>query len=472
MTTHGKNHTGIPLGMRTWAVGTLAYSFAGLVVLFGWLLFGDFAWNVRERVVSTLAQLMLKAGGASDTIVGVLVASLPAAFGMLLAPVIGYRSDRFRSRFGRRIPFLLVSTPVAAVSMAGLAFAPLAGEWLHRAMGQHSPGLGVCFLTCFSGCWIAFEVAAITGNNLFLALLNDVVPREVLGRFFGLFRIVSLAVAVGFNYFLVGKAENHLVEMFLAVALVYGVGFSLMCFRVKEGDYPPVSTEEKHEGFWISVRRYFRECFTHPFYLWLFGAIAVAMVAFAPFNTFSIFYSQSVKLSMDDYGKTMAFSFVASALLAYPVGSLADRIHPLRVAIASLVLYVPLCVWGAIWMTTPTTFVVGLVGHVIISGLFFTGTASLGQRLFPTIKFAQFASASQLAIGVLTMLVPPFMGAVLDWNGHAYRLTLIAGAVIAIIATAVFFVVLRFYNSLGGDASYCPPGENTSLKAQFPSKSP
>ncbi len=447
-----------------WKVGTLTYSISGLVVLFTWLLMGDFAWNARERTVIPLAQIMLKGGGASDALVGLLVGSFPAAMGMLISPIIGYRSDRHRSKLGRRIPFLLISTPLAAASMVGLAFSPAAGEWLHQILGALSPGRPGCFLVLFSLCWVAFEIAAITGNNLFLALINDVVPRAMLGRFFGLFRIVSLGVGIGFNFFLMGKAESHLLQMFLALAGIYGLGFGLMCLRVKEGAYPQPPEKTRRVGFFTAVKQYFRECFYHPYYRWLFGVSALAIVAFAPVNTFSIFYAKSVGMGLDDYGKALAIGFVLSLIVSYPVGVLADRVHPLRIAIGSLFLYIPLCFWGALFAKTPGTFAFGFVAHVVVTGLYFTGTASIGQRLFPKETFAQFASAAQIILGLLTMLVPPAMGVLLDKTGHRYPLTFLAGGILSVVASAGFFVLLAYFKRLGGDQRYSPPiiGESTN----------
>jgi hypothetical protein len=43
---------------KTWAVGTLTYTAGGLAVLFLWLLFGDFAWNIKQRAVDPVAQLL------------------------------------------------------------------------------------------------------------------------------------------------------------------------------------------------------------------------------------------------------------------------------------------------------------------------------------------------------------------------------------------------------------------------------
>ena len=37
---------------KLWRVGTLTYAFGGLVILFSWLLWGDFAWSMRDRAVA------------------------------------------------------------------------------------------------------------------------------------------------------------------------------------------------------------------------------------------------------------------------------------------------------------------------------------------------------------------------------------------------------------------------------------
>jgi hypothetical protein len=106
---------------KLWHAGTLTYTSGGLVVLFSWLLWGDFAWSMRERAVYPVVQLLVKRFGASDAVLAVLLSSLPSAMGALLSPIVSCRSDRHRGRWGRRIPYILVATPMAALFMVGLA---------------------------------------------------------------------------------------------------------------------------------------------------------------------------------------------------------------------------------------------------------------------------------------------------------------------------------------------------------------
>ena len=161
-------------GGKLWRVGTLVYTTGGLIVLFIWLLGGDFAWAIKDRSASQMVLLMLKKFEASDFLAGLLVGSLPPAIAIILGPIISYKSDRHRGRWGRRIPFLLIPTPIAVISMAGLAFSPMIGTHLHEILGARSPGANTLVLLSFAVFWMLFDFASITANSIFGALINDV----------------------------------------------------------------------------------------------------------------------------------------------------------------------------------------------------------------------------------------------------------------------------------------------------------
>ncbi len=86
-----------------------------------------------------------------------------------------------------------------------------------------------------------------------------------------------------------------------------------------------------------------------------------------------------------------------------------------------------------------------------------TVIASLGQRLYPKMMFAQFASAWGLMFGVGYILTTPLMGLVLDASGHDYRLTFLAAGSIAALGVAAFVVSYKRFLRLGGHESYVPP---------------
>lgn len=431
-----------PEGTVPLRAGTLVYTRRRLGALFAWLLWGDFAWQLKERAAVPVAQLMLKQFGASDFLLSLLVGSLPAALGMVVGPAVGVRSDRYRGRRGRRIPFLLFSTPFVVAGMVGLAFAPQLGAALDTLLGAGSPGPVVCRLIAFGAAWSLFEIFTIIANAVFGGLINDVVPASLIGRFFGLFRAVSLVAGVVFNYWLIGHAEENFQIIFLGIALLYGAGFTLMCLAVKEGEYPPPPPRAAG-GRFAALAAYLRECFANRFYLWVFIALMLGNLAGGPVNSFSVLYAKSIGMDMIAYGRLLVATYVVSFILSFGLGWLADRFHPLRVGMAALALYAAVMLWGGFAATDATRFAIAFVAHGILIGAFFTGTASLGQRLFPASKFAQFASASGIVSAFGYMVLPPAIGLALDRTGHVYRHTFTASGVLAVLGLAAFVMVYR-----------------------------
>jgi MFS family permease len=443
---------------KVWTVGTLTYASGGLVILFCWLLAGDFAWAMKERSVVWVVQLLIRKFEASDMMAGLLIGTLPQVLALVLTPIVSYRSDRHRGRWGRRIPFLIIPTPVAALSMVGLAFSPAMGTWLHHALGGSSPGENPSILIVFGLFWAIFEVATIIANSVFFGLINDVVPKEVLGRFYGLFRAIGLIVAMVFNFWIFGKAETHYTAIFIGIGVLYGVGFTTMCFKVKEGSYPPPPPQPDRAGGLVpAVRTYFRECFRIGYYRWIYASISLSWMAIMAINLFNLFFAKSVNMSMDIYGKYLAATFLISFLLSYLLGVLADRFHPLRLSLVTMALFAAVTLAGGIFVTDATSFGVALIAYGVCSGAWQTSAASLALRLFPQARFAQFESARALVSSLGVMLVGPVLGRVLDFTGHNYRLAYIVGGTFALLALLTGLVVHAKFMKLGGPVHYVPP---------------
>ena len=457
---------------KVWSVGTLTYTTAGLVVLFCWLLWGDFAWSMKERSVSQVLQVLLKNFKASDTFAGVLMGSLPALIGLFLVPVISYRSDRHRGRWGRRLPYLFITTPIAALAMVGMAFGPKLGAWTHNALGPHSHGLNPSIVFYFSLFWTLFEFATIAANAVFNALINDVVPQAVIGRFFGLFRALSLIAGMIFFFWLMGIAGTQYIWIFAGIGALYAVGFTMMCLKVREGQYPPPPPVDEERGptlrFFAAAMQYFRYCFSKPYYLWVFVALTVANLAFVPVNLFSVRYAINLEMDMGGwavtghgylglgYGGLIAISYFISLVLSYFLGVLADRFHPLRMGMFSLLIYAGAMLWGGLYARDTHIFAIAFVGHTVLSGTFFTTTASLGQRLYPRVTFAQIASAGGLVNSIANMVIGPAIGTLLD-RSHIYRYTFLASCAIAIAGLLTLVVVHVYFMKLGGPKGYVPP---------------
>jgi MFS family permease len=448
-----------PSPRQLWTVGTLSYTAGGLVILFCWLLAGDAAWSMKERSVMWVVQLLIKKFEASDLVAGLLIGTLPQALALVLTPIIGYRSDRHRGRWGRRIPFLLIPTPIAALSMLGLAYSPALGEFLHGVLGARSPGLNPSILIVFGVFWTIFEVATVVANAVFYGLINDVVPKELLGRFYGLFRGVGLMVAIAFNFWLFGKAETHYTAIFIGIGILYGAGFTAMCLKVKEGGYPPPPSEPpgRAGGFAPALVTYFRECFSRSYYVWIYVTITFSWMALHLINLNNLFFARSVGMPMDTYGKYLSATFVISFCLSYLLGIFADRFHPLRLGLVLMGIYAAVVMAGGLFADTAARFGIALISYGVFSGSWQTATASLTLRLFPKSRFAQIDSARGLVQSFGLMLIAPAMGLYLDRTGHHYQHVYITSAILALLALGSGLVVYRQFKRFGGERAYVAP---------------
>ncbi|MBI5382979.1 MAG: MFS transporter [Opitutae bacterium] len=446
-------------GAKRWQTGTLTYSAGGLALLFLWLLWGDFGYYLKERSVPPTLQMLLKQYQVSDMVIGLLIVSLPQAITIGLAPVMSYYSDRHRGRWGRRIPFLFVPTPIAFCSMIGLAFSPDLGRWLHQAVQITRWTENITIVIVFACFWTVFELCTITCNSAFFGLINDVVPQAIISRFFAMFRVFSLGAGMLFNFYLFGNAETHYAAIFIGIGALYFFSFSLMCFKVKEGQYPPPPPRpaQRAGGAFDAIRTYFRDCFSNSYYVWIFLSFAFVWMATTPFNLFYIYFAKTVKMDMATLGKYATLQLFLSLLQAYPVGWLADKFHPLRVTIAGLCLYLTSSLLAFFLVRDAATFGFFFVFYGTITGFWLTASQPIGSKLFPKLKFASFDGARIACYSLGMMISGPLCGYLLDLFGNPYRYIYLWAAGFSFLALICTVIVYRRFKAYGGLQNYVPP---------------
>jgi Na+/melibiose symporter-like transporter len=291
-----------------WSIGSLTYTKVSLLVLFALLLLGDFGWMMRERSVVPLGQILLNKFEPSSFVTSLLFGSIPAVITIIVWPIVSVWSDRHRGQHGRRIPFLFWTTPVVTAAMVGLAFSPAIATGLWNLVG----GIGelkLWVIGVFSVFWILFEVFALVTNNIFVALVNDTVPRAVINRFFAMFRMVSLGAGIYFNASLLSKADTHFTALFLGIAAVYCASFLVMCRFVREGTYPEPPPRESG-GIFTKTKQYLVECTRVPFFRMVFVTMALAGLTFMPVNIFSLFAAKSYGIETGVYGNSLAITYL------------------------------------------------------------------------------------------------------------------------------------------------------------------
>jgi len=460
-------------------VGTLRYTHAGLISLFFWLLWGDFVFILMESVMPSIVPLKLHALGASDLLLGLTVISIPRAMDFIVNPIVGYMSDRTRTRWGRRRPYLLLATPIVTVTLLMMAYSPELTRWAsHHTPSTMSPaklGIGVIAILM-----VLFQFANMFINSIYYYYFNDVVPHGFLARFISLFRVVGMLAGTIYGYYIYGKGETNSREILLWTALAYLIVFGGMCLVVKEGEYPPPprTVDGKH-GIVSGIRTFAAECFTKRIYWYFFLVNTCWAVAMSCTSTYAPFYAAANGVSLNGLGKLGAVNNLLVALLLYPMGMLADRKHPLNVNY-----------WGAVIIVcvTPLQLIFlyrGLPPHIL--PLLFFGLCGLGSvlqavyaaselpmymKILPQELYGQFCSANSMVRAVALIAGAPAAGFFLDAmrrfdkspNDHynycpAWILFFMVGC------TFFLYLLRREWKQLGGPKGYAPPRIPTDVPA-------
>ena len=290
---------------------------------------------------------------------GLIMGTIPSMLNTVLNPIISFKSDRHRSRWGRRIPFIVATMPFLVACLIGVAYGDQIGFWFRdqfpSVLGHYSPNtIALVTLGVFMTLFAFFNVFV---NSVFWYLFNDVVPEALIGRFISWFRVILFFKGILWSLYIFPFAESHFTEIMMAAALLYFLGFGAMCLFVKEGEYPapPPYVGGKH-GALAAMKTYGTECsgLAHYWYLFLMGA-SIAMVWST--GMFTIFYNKTIGLDLVAIGQIGAIGSVAG-LIAIPIsGWLSDRYHPIRVVIWAFALQIivatPLASIWLFWQPSP-----------------------------------------------------------------------------------------------------------------------
>jgi len=442
---------------KIYRVGTLTYTVRGVAVLLLWLLWGDFAFCLFESVLGRFFSIYLKDLHASNALIGVMSGTFPGLANLFFLPGISQWSDRTRSRFGRRIPFLYVTAPLTVLSLLAIGFAPEIAAWLF----PH--GFGRFSATRFTLVLLCFFVASYHLWNMMLVssynwLLRDVVPEVLMARFLSWFRIVSMGSSFLFLWFLFPVTASHRHAVFLCVALFYLAAFMAMCLNVKEGVHPLAPTPEERPGLLKSYAFYFRECLALPIYRNFFIVYVLTILGINCTDLFfSLFARDVLRLDMGEMGKVFACGYAVSAVIYVPMGWLCDRFSSLRVILGALIGFVTVAALACFLVHNRQTLLVYTVAIAIPSVGWALGWMTTGMKLFPEKKFGQFFSALNV-FGCGSLIVGPYLfGKGMDLFHSDYRMAFLGSAVLYAAAIYPMALVYRDWKRCGGPVRYIPP---------------
>jgi len=402
--------------------------------VFAWLLGADMVFTLIDVIEPRILPILLKSHGATDTQIGTIIGVFNAVLQLIIMPPLGYRSDRLRTKWGRRIPILFWVTPFVTLFLALTPFSPEIAAWLSgvpfaRDWVHLLPVAPVILV--FGVLVLLYRTVQTATNVTYFGLVRDVVPDSHMGRFLSLFRVFGAAGNAVILYWLLGLTETHSKHIFVGIAVLNFVGFMLLCRFVREGEYPPVPPNPAGAGagraarFWGAATTFVRESYRHPVYLWFYFIRICLYGVQLGLTTFAVFFPQrELGLSLKEIGHISSYPQWVFMVIAFPIGWLVDRRGAIPVLRWGLVTITVGYLYTFLFTTDRTGFLAGSMVFGVSFWIVMMAQLKLTADVFHPQRYSQLAGANTIVQSIAVAAIFSYgVGKLLDaLQGWSYTL--------------------------------------------------
>ena len=361
---------------------------------------------------------------------------------MISDPVVGYLSDKFDSRWGRRIPFIAVGTIPLAITTVAFFYPPMGSE---RSAFIYLAVVGSLFFTFYT-------IVAAPYNALIPEIGSTSDERLNLSTWQSVFRLVYSAIAmilpgVLIKYLGHGDTLVGIRGMVIVLSIICVLGLYVTVFFVKEKKYSrPVDQigDIKYILKEILKDKSFRN--------YLLGLLFF----FIGFNSLRAIMNYYIEDIMG-YGKGMitlasALLFGVSALFFYPVNKVSRKYGYRKIMLVSLIILVilTLCL-ASLGKILPVKFglvLFGLLGVPIAGAAFIFPPAMMSDisekistRINNRIEGVCFGIQGfflKMAFLVSIVVLPLML--VLNGSGEVTKFGIYSSAIFSAISFVISFI--------------------------------
>jgi MFS family permease len=308
------------------------------------------------------------------TFAGLIVASL-------WQPLVGVISDRTVTRWGRRLPFMVLGTPLAIGAMYVIALAP-------------NFGLVVVGL-------LSYQAAANTVQGPWQALIPDLVPTHQRGLASGMKAAFDiLAFILGRQISAVLVAEGHVSGAIAVATGAYLIALTLTLFAARDERSIPPATPQGGVARTLP-RAFIVRWRSHPAFVAWFINRFTFWAGFVALSTFVLFFMIDVvglpePEAQRFVGQMSAVLGLSLLLVTLPSGWLADRLgrRPL-VAASGLIAAAGTAL--VLILRTPGAIIVagGVIG--LAAGTFLSANWALITDIVPETEAARYLGLANIA---------------------------------------------------------------------------
>lgn len=383
-------------------------------------------WNFYDSQVPP----MLREHIGSAAVVG-FVMGMDNLLGIFIQPWMANRSDRTRTRWGRRVPYLAVGMPTAAV--------------LFILLPHTSASLPLLIVVL-----VAFALVSNSFKPIGEALVPDFVAPERRSRANAAVKIASAITVIVAALVSMLLVDEHPKLAFTVVAAITLVAVTVLCLSINErsssGYQAAVAEDSDVEQSAVGAARVRdtvieilrdtdRSRFLLIIAIFTFGcAWAASRSLVTPYGM------ETLDLSRGEAGGLTLPSGVAFLLAAFPTALLAERIGRLRAMVGGMSVFVIGMLVGVV-LQTPTGTVVAFCIAAAGASAFLVNAVVVLWNLAPSARvFGTYAALYAIGWQAGAFAGPAIVGGMVDIAGWPTMLF-----DVAVLAALAIVIVLRVH---------------------------
>jgi MFS family permease len=407
--------------------------------------FGLFSVQLAWVIYNTYVPIFLQAGdpafdahlsvqtrgfGLSATVTGLIMA-LDNVAAFFIQPIMGPISDRTKTRFGRRMPYIIILAPIAVLAFALI---PLAPQMIPAEFNGQMTELGGLFVFFIAALGVMLVAMALFRTPLF-ALMPDLIPSSLRSQANG---VINLMGGVGGILAFIGGGALYSIYRplpFWAGGLITLLAVGFLFWKIKEPKELVESAAD--EGKLLDVLRNLRaiprENVRSLFLLIL--TIFCYMVGFNAVETFFSSYGVNT-LGVQESTASMILSaaYITFIAFAIPSGLLAGRIGRKRTMMIGLLVFAAVLLIAFFTPVVPVVIALLGIGGIAwalinINSLPMVLDISTSEELMGTYTGLYFIAATLAAV-----VGPVLNGWVVDLVGRNYNVIFIVCPVFFLLA--------------------------------------
>ena len=385
-------------------------------------------WNFYDSQVPPLLREHL----ASAALVGFIM-GMDNLLGIFIQPWMANRSDRTRTRWGRRMPYLAVGMPLAAL--------------LFVILPHTADALPLLIVVI-----VAFALVSNSFKPIGEALVPDFIAPERRSRANAAVKIASSLTVIVAAVVSILLVDDHPALAFAVIALITLVSVTVLCLSIRDSSSPGYraavaedaaedAAEESTAVGQARIRDTIREIVRDPdrSRLLLIVAILVFGSAWAGSRALVTPYGmETLGLSRGEAGGITLPSGIAFLLAAYPTALLAEHFGRLRTMIAGMAVFAAGMLLGTL-VQTPTGTVVAFCIGAAGASAFLVNAVVVLWNLAPSARvFGTYAALYAVGWQAGAFLGPALIGGAVDVLGWPTMLL-----DIAVVAAVAVVIVVR-----------------------------